>query len=279
MRNATRAKAVAIGNVKGGTAKSTTAMHLCVALQRLGYEVGAIDLDPGQQTFFRYIENRKAFSAKQKKDVPIPHQRSVRHSDRSERASKEKEELDNFSAALEDLLPRCDVVLIDTPGSDTYLARLGHATADTLITPINDSLIDLDLLARYDATVGGHVAPSIYTKLVWETNQVREQNSDQEPIDWRVVINRYRVGQHPTSCKGGIWPVLRAMEDKLHFRTEIGVADRDIFRNLFGLGLTLYDIDVPKAGTRLREEYDNARPEMDDLLEALGVQSVKDLAA
>ena len=43
------------------------------------------------------------------------------------------------------------MVVIDTPGNDTYLMRLAHSMADTLVTPLNDSFIDFDVLGQIDA--------------------------------------------------------------------------------------------------------------------------------
>ena len=52
-----RAHVIVLGNEKGGSGKSTTAMQLFVALARAGHRVGALDLDFRQQSFFRYLDN------------------------------------------------------------------------------------------------------------------------------------------------------------------------------------------------------------------------------
>ena len=57
-----------------------------------------------------------------------------------------------------------DFIVIDCPGADSYLSRLGHASADTLITPLNESFIDLDLLCQLDPMTLDIIGPSIYAE-------------------------------------------------------------------------------------------------------------------
>ena len=55
---------------------------------------------------------------------------------------------DPLSPALTALETDCDFILLDCPGSHTKLSQMAHTLADTLITPMNDSFVDFDLLAR-----------------------------------------------------------------------------------------------------------------------------------
>ena len=64
-----RAHVVVLGNEKGGSGKSTTAMHVFTALVKQGKRVGAMDLDLRQQSFFRYAENRAAYAAAKRRAV------------------------------------------------------------------------------------------------------------------------------------------------------------------------------------------------------------------
>src|SRR5258708_15243031 len=41
---------------------------------------------------------------------------------------------------------QADVIVIDTPGRDDPVARAAILRADTLVTPMNDSFVDLDLI-------------------------------------------------------------------------------------------------------------------------------------
>jgi chromosome partitioning protein len=50
---------IVVGNEKGGSGKSTAAMHLIVALAKLDFKLGSIDLDARQSSLSRYIANRR----------------------------------------------------------------------------------------------------------------------------------------------------------------------------------------------------------------------------
>ena len=51
---------IVFANEKGGTGKSTTAVHTAIALAASGHRVAALDLDGRQRTMTRYLENRDA---------------------------------------------------------------------------------------------------------------------------------------------------------------------------------------------------------------------------
>ena len=164
-----RAHVLVVGNEKGGSGKSTTAMHIVVSLLSDGARVATIDLDARQGTFTRYIENRAAYTRRRDIALPLPEHQSVVAS------GDPADEKGRFEAALEKVVPTFDYVVIDTPGSDTHLSRLAHTWADTLLTPLNDSFIDLDLLARVDPDTLKIVRPSIYAEAVWKQRQIRSE--------------------------------------------------------------------------------------------------------
>jgi chromosome partitioning protein len=58
------AHVVVLGNEKGGSGKSTIALHVAVALLKAGQRVATIDLDCRQQSFTYYIENRRAWAGR-----------------------------------------------------------------------------------------------------------------------------------------------------------------------------------------------------------------------
>src|SRR5262245_59107610 len=179
-----RPHVVVLGNEKGGSGKSTTAMHLIVALLREGYQVGSIDVDARQGSLSRFIANRA------ENGLVLPMSRHVRLEQStldSVKASHEHEK-QRFDATLTEMA-YCDFVVIDTPGSDSNLSRLGHARADTLVTPLNDSFLDLDLLARVDGQGQKIRGPSTYAEMVWEQKKQRAL-SDGGSIDWIVMRNR-----------------------------------------------------------------------------------------
>src|ERR1700749_3478456 len=92
---------IVFANEKGGTGKSTTAVHTAVALAASGHRVGALDLDSRQRTMTRYLENREATIRRLDRDLP--------------KAAFEVLEDHNetgFSAAIERLSENADVIVI-----------------------------------------------------------------------------------------------------------------------------------------------------------------------
>ena len=161
------AHVIVFGNEKGGSGKTTAAIHVAVALAREGRKVGAIDLDVRQRSFSRHLENRAEWRAKTGSELPLPELLSL-NGDKS---------LDNdvqvFSELLASAGPRFEFLVIDTPGADTPLSRSGHAAADTLVTPLNDSFVDFDLLARIDPASFEIKGPSVYSDFVWDCRKRR----------------------------------------------------------------------------------------------------------
>ena len=51
-----------LGNEKGGSGKSTAAMHVAVALMNVGQRVATIDLDSRQRSLTCYMENRRLWA-------------------------------------------------------------------------------------------------------------------------------------------------------------------------------------------------------------------------
>jgi chromosome partitioning protein len=76
-----RAHVIVLGNEKGGSGKSTTAMHLLVALLRDGHSVGALDLDLRQQSFFRYLTNRDLYAKRIGSPLLAPRRIEIRRSE------------------------------------------------------------------------------------------------------------------------------------------------------------------------------------------------------
>lgn len=159
------AHVIVFGNAKGGTGKSTMAMHVIVGLLNEGYRVGAIDLDAKQGTLTRYFDNRRVYADRLGLKLPQPLYRTVGLSELRNSDDAQMEESERLERAIEGL-SRCDFIVIDTPGADNYLSETGHFYADVLITPLNDSFVDIDQLAQFDATTNtvlamGHYAVSL----------------------------------------------------------------------------------------------------------------------
>lgn len=262
---------IVLGNEKGGSGKSTTAMHLFVALARAGKRVGAMDLDLRQQSFFRYLENRRAYAEKRGAPLLLPEQGSVALSDLPGRAEAEAQDRERMRAAVAGLRARCDFVIIDCPGAHSTLSQEAHAAADTLITPMNDSLIDFDLLARVDPTSGKIKGPSIYSEMVWRGRQLRAQ-AGLKPIDW--VVMRNRVATLDARNKRRVGAMLGELSKRIGFRVSPGFSERVIFRELFLSGLTLLDLRASSTEAPLSMSHVAARQEVRELLRNLDLPGV-----
>lgn len=262
-----RAHVVVLGNEKGGSGKSTTAMHLAVALLYDGAQVGTIDVDSRQGTFTRYIENRRNFVKAQNLDLPSLEHRTIQLSDLANRNEADAAERERFGKAFIELSAACDFLIIDTPGSHTHLSRLAHIEADTLLTPLNDSFIDLDLLARVEPDTFRIQRPSIYSESVWQQRQQRAA-AGHRPVDW--IVMRNRLASLDARNKRDMEKVLAALAQRLGFRVAPGLSERVIYRELFLKGLTLLDLRK-SSGLPMTMSHVAARQEVRTLLEELNL--------
>ncbi len=261
-----RAHVIVLGNEKGGSGKSTTAMHLIVGLMRDGYRVGAIDLDARQGTLSGYLASRAAFADRHGVSLPLPMARAVHRSERDSRSEAEADEAMRLGAALGDLHAACDIIVIDCPGADTHLSRLGHAQADTLITPINDSFVDFAMLARVDPEDHSVINPSIYSEMVWEARK-RRFASDRGRIDW--IVMRNRMGSTEMRNKRDVGATLETLAKRIGFRTVKGFGERVIFRELYLQGLTLMDVREAGLAIQIGMSHIAARAEVRALISAI----------
>lgn len=267
------AHVVVTGNEKGGSGKSTTAMHLLVAIARAGHRVGALDLDLRQTTLFRYLENREAFARRSGQALAMPEMIRLGPSDLRDRVAAEAEEEAWFSDAMARLHASCDFIVIDCPGSDSFYAQMAHAAADTLVTPINDSLVDFDLLARVDPATGKVKGPSIYSEMVWKARQLRAQ-AGLPPLDWVVIRNR--VSTLHARNKRRVGDAVETLAKRIGYRIAPGFSERVIFREMFLNGLTL--LDLRDQGFSFSLSHVAARQEIRDLVRALNLPGVDEAA-
>ncbi|MEQ9673506.1 MAG: division plane positioning ATPase MipZ [Roseovarius indicus] len=262
---------IVVGNEKGGAGKSTVSMHVATALARLGHNVSTLDLDLRQKTLGTFIGNRDRFLEKSGLDLPSPAYRELPEVDQSSLQPGENIYDRRLSAAVAELEPDSDFILIDCPGSHTRLSQVAHSLADTLITPLNDSFIDFDLLAHVDADGMKILGPSVYSEMVWNARQLRAQ-AGLRPIDWVVVRNRLGAQQMVNKEKMGA--ALDNLAKRIGFRTAPGFNERVIFRELFPRGLTL--LDLKDIGVKqLNISNVAARQELRDLIKALNLPGVE----
>ena len=222
---------IVFANEKGGTGKSTTAVHVAVALAYLGCRVAAIDLDPRQRTLHRYLENR--LETQRKRQIELPNVRFDVF-----RGSTVPE----LDALVEQLSQDVDFLIFDTPGRDDEFARHVATTADTLVTPLNDSFVDFDLIGQVDADTFRVRRLSFYAELIWDARKKRALatiNENRREMDWVVVRNRTQHIEARNMRR--IDSALQELSKRVGFRIANGLSERVIYRELFPAGLTLLD--------------------------------------
>jgi chromosome partitioning protein len=258
---------VVLGNEKGGSGKSTVAMHIAVALLKAGQRVATIDLDSRQKSFTHYIENRKAWAKHARLDLELPQHYCVARSDGALVADNESAEFSSFAAAIDAVEHTHDFIVIDTPGHDSYLMRLAHSMADTLITPLNDSFVDFDVLGTVDPVTYAVTGTSHFSEMVREARRQRRV-VDHASIDWIVVRNR--LSMLGSRNKRMVGEGLQELSLRLGFRAVDGFAERVIFREFYPRGLTALDtLDESTLGTRPSMSHVTARQEVQTLLKSL----------
>ena len=225
----TKAHLIVFANEKGGSGKSTTAVHTAVALASAGRRVAAIDLDARQRTLARYFENRRETERRQQISLVTPTFETI---DSVDPAAIEQR--------LDSLVHEVEFIVVDTPGRDDPLARASIQRADTLVTPINDSFVDLDLIGQVDPEKYTIRRPSFYAELIWDARKVRAR-ADGGTVDWVVLRNRLQHLEARNMRR--VASALAELSKRVGFRVIPGLSERVIYRELFPKGLTLLDIE------------------------------------
>ena len=261
------AHVVVVGNEKGGSGKSTISMHVAVALMKAGQRVATIDLDSRQQSLTHYIDNRRSWALRTHARLELP---THYHIPRTESAKVEDNELAEFNAfnlAISAAEHSHDFVVIDTPGTDNYLMRLAHSLADTLVTPLNDSFVDFDVLGTVDPQTFGLTGVSHYAETVREARRQRRL-VDGALTDWIVLRNRLTA--LGSRNKQMMADSLDELGRRLAFRLAEGFAERVVYREFFPRGLTALDaLDAETLGSKPTLSHLTARQEVRSLLESL----------
>jgi chromosome partitioning protein len=245
---------IVFANEKGGTGKSTTAVHTAIALAASGHRVGALDLDQRQRTMTRYFENRDA--TMRRLDKQLKHAAYEVLDDQSEAG---------LEAAIGRLSEQCDVLVIDTPGRDDPVARAAILRADTLVTPMNDSFVDLDLIGQVHPENFKVTKPSFYAELIWNSRTQRAKATGRS-VDWVVLRNRLQhIESHNLKRVGA---ALSELSRRVGFRVIPGLGERVIYRELFPKGLTLLDLgDLGEVGLG----HIAARQELREMIAGLAI--------
>jgi chromosome partitioning protein len=180
---------IVVGNEKGGSGKSTVAMHLAVALLKAGHRIASIDLDARQRSFTTYIQNRQAWASQAGRDLEIPDHYCFDETENFPNAESRAAGSRALSDLVDKLAAANDFIIIDTPGHDSHYSRFAHSIADVLITPINDSFVDFDVLGTVDGETFAVTGTGHYARMVDEA-RCQRQLLGQGPIDWIVLRNR-----------------------------------------------------------------------------------------
>ena len=264
-------RVIVVGNEKGGAGKSTIAVHLATALLYGGAKVALMDLDLRQCTSMRFFENRKAWLAGNKVTLPELTMMRLSEDDIALAAAGEAEQVQRFEAAFQNARDAADFVLIDTPGGDTAISRMAHGLADLIVTPMNDSFVDFDMLGHIDPVTMELTKPSLYSQTVWEARKARALSGQRQALDWVVLRNRLATTEARNRKR--VEDRLTALSKRVGFRMGPGLRDRVIYRELFPFGLTIADLSSQVRPVPVSLQHLAARQELRALMHSLGLSA------
>jgi chromosome partitioning protein len=265
----TQSRVIVIGNEKGGAGKSTIAFHLVAALLHGGARVGVIDLDLRQQSMGHFFSSRRTWAASAGAKLPMPTEYALADDPvKLAQATDHAEGLERLAAQIAVAEEACDFIVIDTPGGDTALSRAAHGRADLIVTPMNDSFVDFDLLGRVDPVTLDLKKPSIYAETVWEARKVKAATRG-STIDWIVLRNR--LASTEARNRKRVEDRMTALAKRVGFRIGAGLRDRVIYRELFPFGLTVADLSPGVRPVPVALGHVAARQELRSLLQTLGL--------
>jgi chromosome partitioning protein len=260
---------VVVGNHKGGCGKSTLAMHIIVALLDAGRRVASFDLDVKQQTLTHYIENRRAWTRLHGLTLLEPTHCAIAASYEVGSGGSDTAGVAAFGGSLASLHLDHDFIVIDTPAGDPTLSLVAHGLADTLITPINDSFLDLDAIMAIGPSGDNAPRPSPYATSVAAAKEARRGVCGRA-TDWVVVRNRLsRLASHN---ERQVADLVGRMAVQLGYRVAPGLSEREVFREFFPIGVTAFDrLDEMLLGAKPSMAHLMARTEVRALIEAIGL--------
>jgi chromosome partitioning protein len=266
-----QASVIVVGNEKGGAGKSTIAIHTAVALLHAGAKVAVLDLDLRQQTMGHFFNNRRAWLAANNAEAPMPIEHPVSSDGAALAKATDEEALARFGEAFAESSEGADFVLIDTPGADTAISRAAHGLADVIVTPMNDSFVDFDMLGVVDPVTLELTTHSLYSETVWNSRKARAAK-DRKMIDWVVLRNRLA----PTEARNRkrLDERVNALAKKVGFRIGPGLRDRVIYRELFPFGLTVADLSPGIRPVAMSLQHVAARQELRAVMTALGISGL-----
>lgn len=219
---------IVFANEKGGVGKSTLAFHCAIALCDSGAKVAVVDLDLRQKSLSACIDNRNRTARCLAIDLPAPNQVVLQQQNGAQ-----------LSQEIARIGRNCDFILIDLPGHDSAVARYAIALADKIVTPINSSCIDLDLLGKFDPVTGRLDKAGHFAELVQSLGAARSERG-MEQSDWIVVKNRVRTAEKNQQIR--LKNALSQLAAEFGLRVSDGLSERVVFRELLPFGLTNFDL-------------------------------------
>ncbi|HYC69430.1 division plane positioning ATPase MipZ [Brevundimonas sp.] len=263
---------IVVGNEKGGAGKSTLAIHIACGLLHAGKTVAIIDLDLRQRSMAKFFANRAAWMAGNHQALPMPLEPDLGDGKALAKAD-ETIQMARFNAAFAEARAQAEFILIDTPGGDTLLSRTAHGLADQIVTPMNDSFVDFDMLGVVDPVSLEVKRPSLYAETVWNSRKMRAASQGRS-IDWVVLRNRLA----PTEARNRkrVDERVQALAKRIGFRVGPGLRDRVIYRELFPFGLTIADLSTDIRPIPVSLQHVAARQELRALMGALGLSDSND---
>jgi chromosome partitioning protein len=263
-----KSRVIVVGNEKGGAGKSTIAIHLAVGLMHAGRSVAVIDLDVRQQSMGRFFANRRTWAEASNATLPMPVDFGLGADAAKLSLSQPVETMARFETVFSESLEAAELVVIDTPGGDTALSRAAHGRADVIVTPMNDSFVDFDLLGHVDPVTLNLDKPSIYSETVWESRKLKAAARGSS-IDWVVLRNRLATTEARNRKR--LEERMAALAKRVGFRIGPGLRDRVIYRELFPFGLTIADLSPSVRPVPVSLSHVAARQELRALVQALGL--------
>ncbi|MEW6595885.1 MAG: division plane positioning ATPase MipZ [Pseudomonadota bacterium] len=261
-------KVIVVGNEKGGAGKSTVVIHLATALLHMGSKVAVLDLDLRQQSVAHFFHNRRTWASAAEVVLPMPLDYRLGDDPVQVAKADAEEALARFETAFNEAVGEADYIIIDTPGADTALSRAAHAKADLIITPMNDSFVDFDMLGQVDPVTLDLIKPSLYAEAVWEARK-RKMMFERKSVDWLVLRNR--LASTEARNRKRLEERVDALAKRVGFRVGPGMRDRVIYRELFPFGVTVIDLSTTVRPVPVALSHVAARQELRALMQAVGL--------
>jgi chromosome partitioning protein len=263
-------RVIVVGNEKGGAGKSTIAIHLATALLHAGAKVATVDLDLRQLSMAHFFSNRKVWAASAGVALPMPSQWLADEADELLKMPAPDAVARFEAAGSQALQGGADFLIVDTPGADTALSRAAHGNADLIVTPLNDSFVDFDMLGQVDPVTLDLIKPSLYSEVVWESRKTK-MTETRRSIDWLVLRNRLATTEARNRKR--LEERIAALSRRVGFRTGPGLRDRVIYRELFPFGLTVADLSPTVRPVPVSLTHVAARQELRSIMGAVGLGS------